>query len=43
MNSEAYDRDVMCQSGYVEEAIAHCIAAQTPAAPAMAAVAAATE
>jgi hypothetical protein len=41
---EAYARDVMCQSGYVDEAIAHCIAAQTPvAAPATATVAAATE
>ncbi len=27
---EAYDRDVMCQSGYVDEAIARCIAAQPP-------------
>jgi hypothetical protein len=44
MNPEAYARDVMCQSGYVDEAIAHCIAAQTPvAAPATATVAAATE
>jgi hypothetical protein len=37
---EAYARDVMCQSGYVDEAIAHCIARQTPAS---ASVAAATE
>ena len=44
LTSEAYTRDVMCQSGYVDEAIAHCIAAQTPvAAPTTASVAAVTE
>ena len=31
LTSEAYARDVMCQSGYVDEAIARCIAVQTPA------------
>ena len=44
LTPEAYTRDVMCQSGYVDEAIARCIAAQTPvAAPATASVAAVTE
>jgi hypothetical protein len=28
---EASALDVMCQSAYVDEAIAHCIAVQTPA------------
>ena len=30
LTPEAYARDVMCQSGYVDEAIARCIAVQTP-------------
>ena len=39
LTPEAYARDVMCQSGYVDEAIARCIAVQTPAvAPAVAPV-----
>jgi hypothetical protein len=41
---EAYARDVMCQSGYVDEAIARCIAAQPPViAPILAPLATAQE
>ena len=31
ISPEASALDVMCQSAYVDEAIAHCIAVQTPA------------